>query len=137
MADKSLVCVLVGSGAGMFALGAWGFWSDRKFFKNAIIVPGTITGYRENFRGGDSDCTMYTKIATFEFDGQKREVVDMRHSSSYKPTIGSPCQIGVNPNDINEARIYSKTNLLFYWIFILVGLLMIVLGIAVFMGELP
>lgn len=132
MSDLLELCVLFGGGIGTFAIGLWGLWSDIKFFKTAIKVPGVITGYKEKLGGED---IMYHRVATFEFDGQKREVIETRHASSYKPTLGKPCQVGVNPYNIQETRIYSKMNLFFYVLFIALGLLMIGIGFSVFMGK--
>lgn len=130
MSDILELCVLFGGGIGTFAIGLWGLWSDIKFFKTAIKIPGVITGYKEKLSGAER--IMYQTIATFEFDGKKREVIETRHASSYKPTLGKPCQVGINPYNIQEARIYSKMNLFFYVIFIALGLLMIGIGVSVF-----
>ena len=107
------------------AIGLWKLYSRHKFFKKAIIIQGVITGYK-SYR--DDGTTMYTPIATFEFDGQKRECVDS-FSSSWKPTIGKLCKIGVNPNNIEEARIYSTGETIFWWVWVGIAVISLLAGI--------
>lgn len=130
----SLIAVLFG--CVFVILGLWWWYSRRKFFKRAIMVSGIITGYKnyQDREGDGKETTMYHAIATFELDGEKREVVSL-WSTSVKPKIGKPCQVGINPDDMNEARIYSKMEGFFNWILIGFGLLAIVLGIGSLTGK--
>ena len=114
-----------------FVLGLLFFLSHRQFFKQAIIVRGIITGH-SSFERTDSEgrrCTLYRKVISFEFDGQTRQFT-ARSASSIKPKIGTLCKIGVNPNDIQDVRIYSAFHIVIFWFIMVSGLLFIVLGIG-------
>lgn len=126
-------------GAVFFVIGFLALFFYYRFFKTAIIVPGTITGfksYQQRDKENGREITMYHTIAGFEFDGQMREIVT-QSSSSVKPKIGETVKIGVNPKDIKEARIYSKSSVLCFWLFLLMGTLVMGLGIAEICGILP
>lgn len=108
-----------------------------KFFKNAIRVCGTITSYKSYIsrdRHGNSTTT-YTPIISFEFDGQQR-TVSHPVSSFIKPEIGKLCQVGVNPYNIEEVRVYSKLWLGITWGVFGIGLAGLALWIAFICGKL-
>lgn len=100
------------------------FWfRERNFFKRAIMVRGIVTGISES-QSHDSDHknqTMYSAIVTFEFDGQTRQVTE-GSSSSWKPKLGTVRQVGVDPADIQNVRVYSRFILIMSAGFILLGL---------------
>ncbi len=114
-----------------FVIGFLLLRSHRNFFKQAIIVPGIVTEYiRFEGKNGEGDrCTLYRKVISFEFDGQTHQFTP-RSASSFKPKIGTLCKIGVNPNDIQDVRIYSTFHIVIFWFIIASGLLFIVLGIG-------
>ena len=115
-----------------FIIGLFLLLSHRKFFKHAIILPGIITGH-SSFEHTDSkgrQCTLYRKVISFEFDGQTRQFTNYRSASSSKPKIGTSCKVGVNPNDIQDVRIYSTFSIIILWFMMASGLLFIVLGIG-------
>ena len=103
------------------------WWRDRKFFKRAIMVRGVVSGIHERQdydHERNKRQTMYSAIVTFEFDGQTRQVTDSS-SSSWKPTLGKERWVGIDPQDIQNARVYSRFWQFFYLIFICLGLVMI------------
>ena len=114
-----------------FVIGFLLLRSHRKFFEQAIIVPGIVTEYiRFEGKNGEGDrCTLYRKVISFEFDGQTHQVTS-HSASSIKPKIGTLCKIGVNPNDIQDVRIYSVFHIVILWFIMASGLLFIVLGIG-------
>ena len=122
------------------AFGGWGVYSRRKFFKHAIMLPGTVTGFKteQSFehdkRRGHREVTMYYTVATFEFEGQKREVVS-KWASSAKPQLGTPCQIGVHPQNIADARIYSKTEGVICWCILAGGIVAMLLVLGTLTGK--
>ena len=105
--------------------------SHYQFFKTAIIVPGAIIGfksYQHKNRENGRETTMYHTVASFEFDGQMREIVS-KSSSSLKPKIGKIVKIAVNPMDIKEAYIYSQVDVFVKWLVLITGVLFMWLGI--------
>lgn len=100
-------------------VGGYGIWNEWKFFKTAIRVPGVVVSYDE--RRGNKGGKVYSPVVAFEFDGEERKVTGSLYSSS-KPKIGEQRIVGVEPNHIEKARIYAKSNFIFYGLFLLVGL---------------
>ncbi len=117
---------------GLFLCGAvWAgvgiaFWCyDRKFFKHAIMVRGIVSGIHEraDYDHEHGRQTMYSAIVTFEFDGKTRQVTE-GSSASWKPKLGKERWVGVDPNNIEKARVYSKGSLILYGLFIGAGFVM-------------
>lgn len=126
---------------------------ERRFFKRAIIVSGVVTDYKkleprqERFRkqavshgfqtSGEEvvslgarreEPPMYAPVVQFEFDGQTRRITGTVYSSS-KPKMGAVVKVGVDPQNIEDARLRSEFP--FGLIFFVAGLLLLV--VAVFM----
>ncbi len=119
----------------IFCAGFLWWRKHKKFFKDAILVPGTISSYTTyESKGEHGPTTMYTPIISFEFDGQLRTVAHPISSSS-KPEIGKTYQVGVNPYNIEEARVYFKGERTAMWVLIAVGLALLLLGIASICGK--
>jgi len=101
-------------GCAFFAMGWFCSMSYYEFFRRAIILPGEVTSYAEE-RG------MYRAIASYFVDG-KAETVVSNFKSSGKPTIGKKCKVGLNPDNMQIARI--QEGLWFFLIFAGIGLAM-------------
>lgn len=89
------------------------FWNKYRFFKRAIIVPGVVRDFesrrfREYF---GFPIFIYWPVIQFEFDGQVRQVTGTVYSR-FKPKIGKPMKVGVNPQNIEDARVYQKSSLI-------------------------
>ena len=120
----------------LMGLGCYLWRRHRKFFKHAILVPGAISSYTTYESKGEHGhkTTMYTPVISFEFDGKSR-TVSYPISSSSKPEIGKAYQVGVNPYNIEEARVYSKGEIAAIWIVTAMGLILLFLGIAIVCGK--
>ncbi len=119
----------------LIGLGCFLWRRHKKFFKHAILVPGAISSYTTyESKGEHGPTTMYTPIISFEFDGKPRTVAHPISSSS-KPEIGKTYQVGVNPYNIEEARVYFKGEKTAMWILMAVGLGLLLLGIAGVCGK--
>lgn len=99
-------------GCAFFAVGWFCSMSYYEFFRRAIIVPGEVTS-RTN-EGG-----MYGAIVSYVIDG-KVETVTSNFRSNKKPIIGTKCKVGLNPDNMQIARI--REGLWFFLIFAGVGL---------------
>lgn len=120
------------------------FWRSHRFFKRAIIVRGVVTGWStrqeehwQQFRAQASlmekklpeQCPknlgagkpLYAPVVAFEFDGQSRQVTGTMWTSS-KPKIGSVMKVGVDPQNIQDARVLQKSEWLLGGLFLLVGI---------------
>ena len=95
------------------ALGGFAFWRDYRFFKRAIIVCGVVRKFvpRRVYRYLGTRAVVYLPVVRFEFDGQVRQVTGTVYSR-FKPKIGKPMKVGVNPQNIEDARVYQKSNLI-------------------------
>lgn len=132
-------------------LGGVLWFRERRFSKRAIIISGVVTGYREyeeerredfyaeaekrGFKGIRETAKaqrrtkeMYAPVVQFEFDGQTRQVTGTTYSSS-KPKIGAVMKVGIDPQNIEDARVMSKFS--FGFVFFAVGVL--ILATAVYM----
>lgn len=100
-------------GAFVAALGGFSFWRDYRFFKRAIIVPGVVRKFvpRRVYGYLGARAVLYLPVVRFEFDGQVRQVTGTVYSR-FKPKIGKPMKVGVNPQNIKDVRIYKKSNLI-------------------------
>jgi len=106
--DNNAIGLAIGLavGFGLFALGCF-FWIKHiRFFKRAIMLWGKVVDY-ESYEDSEGT-TMYHAVVGYEFDGENRTVVDNSVSSSWKPKIGKIRQVGVDPLNPQDARIYSK-----------------------------
>ena len=127
---RKLIVILLG--CMLLAAGFWKVYSRRQFLNQATIVPGIITGYK-SYQGDTNNgqfVTMYYTVATFEFNGIKAEAIS-DGASSIEPKIGKPCQVYVNPNHIEEARIYFKSDIFLGWVLMGGGLVAVLLGIII------
>ena len=95
------------------ALGGFSFWRDYRFFKRAIIVCGVVRKFvpRRVYRYLGTRAVVYLPVVRFEFDGQVRQVTGTVYSR-FKPKIGKPMKVGVNPQNIEDARVYQKSSLI-------------------------
>lgn len=121
----------------IFCAGFLWWRKHKKFFKHAIVVPGAISSYT-TYETTDKEghtITMYRSVVSFEFDDKVRTVVHPVESGK-KPEIGKPCQVGVDPYNIEEAWVYSKGEMAGIWLMIAVGVGLIVIGIATLCGKL-
>lgn len=100
-------------GALFAALGGFSFWRDYRFFKRAIIVPGVVRKFvpRRVYGYLGTRAILYLPVVRFEFDGQVHQVTGTVYSR-FKPKIGKPMKVGVNPQNIKDVRIYKKSNLI-------------------------
>lgn len=121
----------------IFGVSGWCLRSYRQFFREAIMVPGVITGYK-SYQSKDTETgnetTMYRTVVTFEFDNQTRTLTS-HSASSIKPKMGKLVHVGVNPTDIQEARIYSKGTIVLLGFMMGLGLLTMGLGAAEVCGK--
>ncbi len=128
------------------------WWGERRFFKRAIIIPGVVTDYKtretrqERFRkeavsrgfkssggelislGSPRETPMYAPVVQFEFAGQIRQITGTVYSSS-KPKMGAAVKVGVDPQNIEAARILSKFS--FGVLFFVIGLLLLATAVYV------
>ena len=111
-------------GALFAAVGGVSFWKEYRFFKRAIIVPGVVTDY-ELHRG---DRNMYSPVVRFEFDGQSRRVTGTTYSS-FKPKTGTPMKVGVNPQNIEDARVYQKSGLILTAVTAVLGIVLLIIAV--------
>lgn len=100
-------------GAFVAAFGGFAFWRDYRFFKRAIIVCGVVRKCvpRRVYRYLGARAVLYLPVVRFEFDGQVRQVTGTVYSR-FKPKIGKPMKVGVNPQNIKDVRIYQKSSLI-------------------------
>ena len=98
----------------------------------AIRVPGVVVDYAS--QPGSKGGTVYAPIAAFEFDGEQRRVTGSIYSSG-KPKMGKQCIVGVDPYDIEKARIYSKWNYVFYGLFLVIGIGLLIGGVFSFLSH--
>lgn len=113
------------------------------------MVSGVVTGYkseseekykrlRENamahgmkFSDDDTQITigsgsaMYAPIVQFEFNGETRQVTGSVYSSS-KPKMGTRMQVGIDPQNIEDARLYQKSGSVLAWVCFIIGFMMLV-----------
>ncbi len=133
-------------------LGGAVWFRQRRFFKRAIIIPGVVTDYKtlesrqERFRkeavsrgfkpsgnevisfGARRETPMYAPVVQFEFDGQMRQITGTVYSSS-KPKMGAAVKVGVDPQNIEDARILSKFS--FGAVFFVIGLFLLAAAVYV------
>lgn len=94
----------------VFALaGGVSFYREYCFFKRAIIVRGVVTSYET--RRTDKGDNLYAPVVQFEFDGQVRQATGRVYSSG-KPKMGKVMKVGVDPQNIREARVFQKSGLI-------------------------
>ncbi len=91
-------------GAICLAIGCIGWGKHILFLQRAIKVPGTISDYTTYI---DEGKTMYKAVISYEFDGEPYTITGSG-GASWKPKIGKPCWVGVDPKDPQKARVYSR-----------------------------
>ena len=137
-------------GALFAAVGGIAFWKEYQFFKRAIIVRGVVTGVSErneekwkNFRdrahsngmnvpenrprsGGRE--AVYAPVVQFEFDGQVRQVTGTTYSS-FKPKTGTPMKVGIDPQNIEDARLYQISGLILTAVMAVLGIILLIITV--------
>lgn len=101
-------------GCAFFAVGWFCSMSYYEFFRRAIIVPGKVTSYA---RFAGDQCRA---VVSYFVEG-KEETVISNFKSNLKPKIGTKYDVGLNPDNMQIARI--REGLWFFLIFAGVGLL--------------
>ena len=124
MLIDSLICI--GFGLAFLLVGFVGLYLQKQFFERAIKIVGQVTDYEESENREGKP--MYRSVVSYEFNGETRTIVSALRTP-WKPKIGAPCQVGVDPINPQHARIYSKTSFLFFWLFIGFGVAFLLLGI--------
>lgn len=142
-------------GALFAAVGGFAFWKEYRFFKRAIIVHGIITGGSErdeekwkNFRdrarsngmnvpenrprsgGGEA---VYAPVVQFEFDGKTRQVTGTTYSS-VKPKMGKIMKVGIDPQNINDARVYQTSGLVLTAVMAVLGIVLLIIVVHSHIG---
>lgn len=126
-------------GALFAAVGGFAFWKEYRFFKRAIIVHGIITGGSERIsqkmsrsNGFASNGTIlhyeYAPVVQFEFDGKMRQVTGTTYSS-VKPEIGKPMKVGIDPQNINDARVYQTSGLVLTAVMAVLGIVLLIIAV--------
>lgn len=99
-------------------------YRENRFFRRAIIVNGVVTSYeskeiKTNAAYSSTSKTVSAPVVQFEFDGEQRYVTG-RSFSATKPQTGTVMQVGIDPQNIYDARLYSKAGYrlasLFLWL---------------------
>lgn len=103
------------------------FWNKYRFFKRAIIVPGVVRDFesrrfREYF---GFPIFIYWPVVQFEFDGQTRQVTGSGYSY-FKPILGKPMQVGIDPQNIANVRVYKRTALIFDGVIAILGTIFLI-----------
>lgn len=115
--------MLVFAGLLFIAVGGYGFFRQRRFFKCAIMVHGTVVEWN---RGGGK--ALWAPVVEFEFDGKT-------FYSSRPTKIGTRIWVGVNPENIQETRIKQNGEMLLYAASMLSGAFIIFFRIPLFAIE--
>lgn len=63
---------------------------------------------------------LYVPVVAFEFDGQSRQVTGTM-GSSLKPKIGSVMKVGIDSQNINNARVFQRSSRALAWGLLAVG----------------
>lgn len=121
----------------LFVLGFVCRKRDKNFFANAIKVWGEVTAYRSALvrnhqRGGPYYKKEYYPIVRYYFNDQFHEVTGT-YGSDTPPIIGHRKQVGINPENIEDVRVYSGDSELVDWISMLIGGLLILAGGGIFL----
>ena len=121
--------MLVFAGLLFIAVGGYGFFRQRRFFKCAIMVRGTVVEWN---RGGGK--ALWAPVAEFEFDGKIRRVSGTFYSS--RPAKrGTRIWVGVNPENMQETRIKQNGEMFLYAASMLSGAFIIFFRIPLFAIE--
>ncbi len=117
--------------------GSWLLYRHVTFFKEAVMVTGTIVDYNtyvdrsKKEDGRKRSTVMYTPVVAYTFNGEKHTIISSWASS--KTPADKDCQVGVNPQNPWEARIYSKVDLFLAIGLLCGGLLLLVLVFKLFL----
>lgn len=115
--------MLIFAGLLFIAVGGYGFFRQRRFFKRAIMVRAVVVEWdRSGYKA------LWAPVAEFEFDGQIRRVSGTFYSNR-PPKIGFQIWVGVNPENIQETRIKQNGETVLYAASVLGGALIIFLSI--------
>lgn len=108
-------------------------YREKRFFKRAIIVNGVVTSYEskeiKTNAAYSSAQTVYAPIVKFEFAGEQRCVTG-RSFSATKPKTGTVMQVGIDPQNIYDARLYSKAGYGVASALLWLGIILLVLSAA-------
>ena len=106
---SSLFLIAIGIGG----VGAWLLYSNKTFFKNAVMIQGTVVDFEEHESEDDDGgtTTMYAEVVAYTFNGVEGKIVSDTSSSIHDSNaIGQTRPVGVNPKNPYDARLYSKWN---------------------------
>lgn len=115
-----IICVFLG-----------GYWliSDWLFFRRAIRIPGVVVAYDEKEgyarKPGAERPPLYAPIVMFELDGEARKITGTTYSPSKSPQLGMRCTVGIDPRNIDNARIYFRKNFVIAIVFFVIGCAML------------
>ncbi|MBR4355328.1 MAG: hypothetical protein IKP96_01970 [Elusimicrobiaceae bacterium] len=84
-----------------FGFGWFFYFYEYEFFRRAIIVPGTIDAYY-----GKRKFSSYSVLVSFSLN-DTMQTVRSGVLSFLPPSIGSICEVGVDPANISRIRIRS------------------------------
>ena len=121
----------------LFLLGFFARKRDKNFFATAIKVWGEVVAYSSRLvdnphKDGPRYIKMYYPIVRFYFDNETREVTG-DYGSEFPPIVGHRKQVGINPENIADVRVYSGESELWDWLFMLLGGFLMFAGGAVFL----
>lgn len=113
-------------GALFAAVGGFSVYREYHFFKRAIIVSGVVTSYET--RRTNKGSTLYAPVVRFEFDGQTRQATG-RSACSVKPAMGAMLKVGIDPQNIADARVYQKSGWVVSWLILVAGAVVFCAGL--------
>ena len=117
----------------LFCVGFFSRKEDASFFKTAIKVEGRVTAYRPKTiynRSSRRYEQVYYPIVTYTYNDETLEATDSEYSP-YKPLMGQRRQVGINPQNPRDVRVYSGEGELWSWIFMLAGIILVLSGGAI------
>ncbi len=122
------------AGVILCAAGGVAVYLESRFFRRAIIVNGVVTSYeskeiKTNAAYASTSKTVYAPVVQFEFNGEQRYVTG-RSFSAEKPRTGTVMQVGIDPQNIYDARLYSKAGYGVASALLWLGIILLVLSAA-------
>lgn len=115
------------------AIGGVAVYRENRFFKRAIMVNGVVTSCTskeiKTNAAYSSGQTVYAPVVKFEFDGGERYITG-RSFSAAKPETGTVMRVGINPQNIYDARLYSKAGYGMASVLLWLGVILLVLAVV-------